>query len=290
MNEREQRLIIVSGISGAGKTVVLNTLEDLDFYCIDNLPVSLLEELIKNFTSPTTTLSPRIAIGIDARNTDEDLSSIPSILKMLRDKNISSELLFIDADEEILTKRFSETRRKHPLSSESMTLTDALVKEREVLGVVSENADLKIDTSHMQLNDLRNIVRQRIDKRQASRLSLQFVSFGYKNGIPRDSDFVFDVRCLPNPYWKKNLRPYTGRDQPIIEFLDKQQNVTEMLKHISAFLEYWIPMFEADNRSYLSIAIGCTGGQHRSVYIASKLADRFIEKDKPVLLRHRDIL
>jgi UPF0042 nucleotide-binding protein len=289
MNEQERRLIIVSGLSGAGKTVVLNTLEDLSYYAIDNLPVSLLNTLIEQFSAKDSQLAKQIVIGIDARNTHDDFSFLPKIITSLRDHDISTELIFIEANDEVLTKRFSETRRKHPLSSDSLSLTDAIKQERKIIGTLAEAADLCIDTSHMQLHELRDIVRKRIDQHKKARLSLQFMSFGYKNGIPKDADFVFDLRCLPNPYWNKNLRQYTGKDEPIIDFLSKQDAVQLMQNDLETFLKRWIPQFEADNRSYLSIAFGCTGGHHRSVFVVEQLSTKFSGEDKEVIIRHRDL-
>jgi RNase adapter protein RapZ len=289
MNEQKRRLIIVSGLSGAGKTVVLNTLEDLSYYAIDNLPVSLLNTLIEQFSEKDNRLARQIVIGIDARNSHDDFSFLPKTIISLRDQNISTELIFIEANDNVLTKRYSETRRKHPLSSGSVALTDAIKQERKIIGTLAEAADLCIDTSHMQLHELRNIVRERIAQREKATLSIQFMSFGYKNGIPKDADFVFDLRCLPNPYWKKNLRQYSGKDQPIIEFLSKQDSVEQMLNDLEHFLGRWIPQFEADNRSYLSIAFGCTGGHHRSVFITEQLATKFMDLDKQVIIRHRDL-
>jgi UPF0042 nucleotide-binding protein len=288
MNQ-QRRLIIVSGISGAGKTVVLNTLEDLSFYAIDNLPVSLLNELIEQFSEENNTLPKHIAIGIDARSSLEDFSFLPETIKKLEDKNIRSELIFIEANDDVLTRRFSETRRKHPLSSETVSLSDAIQQERDIIGALAEASDLRIDTSYMQLHELRNIVRQRIDQRKDTKLSLQFMSFGFKNGLPKDADFVFDLRCLPNPYWNKDLRKYSGKDQPVIEFLSKQNDAIEMMNDLEQFLKRWIPSFEADNRSYLSIAFGCTGGHHRSVFIVEQLAKKFNDSEKQVMIRHRDL-
>ncbi len=290
MEEQEQRLIIVSGLSGAGKTVVLNSLEDLSYYTIDNLPTSLLNTFIEQFSdTKDNTLAKRIAIGIDARNNQNDLSFLPEKINALLEKKIAAELIYIDASDEVLTKRFSETRRKHPLSNNDISLADAINQERSVLSALSEAADLRIDTSHLLLHELRSIVRERIAKRDVTNLSLQFMSFGFKNGIPKDADFVFDLRCLPNPYWKKNLRHYSGKDQPVIDFLSKQNSVKLMLKDLGDFLNRWIPEFETENRSYLSIAFGCTGGHHRSVFIAENLASHFRELGKQVIIRHRDI-
>ena len=284
-----RRLIIVSGISGAGKTVVLNTLEDLSFYTIDNLPISLLSSLIEQFSEEDNNLAKHIAIGIDARNSLDDFSILPETIKTLRKNDIPAELIFIEANDDVLAKRFSETRRKHPLSSETASLTDAIKQEREIIGTLAEASDLRIDTSYMQLHELRDVVRQRIDQRKKARLSLQFMSFGFKNGIPKDADFVFDLRCLPNPYWNKDLRKYSGKDQPVIEFLSKQDNAIEMMNDLEQFLQRWIPHFEADNRSYLSVAFGCTGGHHRSVFIVEQLATKFNNADKQVIIRHRDL-
>lgn len=289
MNEQGRRLIIVSGLSGAGKTVVLNTLEDLSYYAIDNLPVSLLNTLIEQFSEEENTLAKQIAIGIDARNNHDDFSSLPETIMSLRTRNISTELIFIEADDDVLTKRFSETRRKHPLSSDSVSLAGAIKQERKIIGTLTEAADLCIDTSHMQLHELRDIVHKRIAQRGKATVSLQFMSFGYKNGIPKDADFVFDLRCLPNPYWNKTLRQYSGKDQPVIDFLSTQNSVEQMLDDLEHFLERWISQFEADNRSYLSIAFGCTGGHHRSVFITEQLAAKFKDAGKQVIIRHRDL-
>jgi len=289
MNEIDRRLIIVSGLSGAGKTVVLNTLEDLSYYTIDNLPISLLSELITQFSNDDSDLPKLIAIGIDARNKKSELDYLPERIKSLLDKKISTELIYIEANDEVLTKRFSETRRKHPLSSDQISLLDAIHQEREITLEIAQASDLRVDTSFMQLNELRDIVRERIARREKAILSLQIISFGYKNGIPKDSDFVFDLRCLPNPYWKKHLRQYSGKDQPIIEFLSKQDSVMQMLTDLEGFLERWIPQFETDNRSYLSIACGCTGGHHRSVFITEQLAKKFTQQGKQVIMRHRDL-
>ena len=289
MSTTGRRLIIVSGLSGAGKTVVLNMLEDLSYYTIDNLPISLLSELVAQFSKDDGYIPDLIAIGIDARNKKSDLDYLPERIKSLLDKKISAELIYIDANDEVLTKRFSETRRKHPLSNDQVSLLDAIHQERESTLEIAQAADLRIDTSFMQLNELRDIVRERIARKEKAIMSLQIISFGYKNGIPKDSDFVFDLRCLPNPYWKKHLRQYSGKDQPIVDFLLKQESVIQMLSDLEAFLESCIPKFETDNRSYLSIACGCTGGQHRSVFIVEQLAKKFTSQGKQVIIRHRDL-
>ncbi len=289
MTAQGRRLIIVSGLSGAGKTVVLNSLEDLDFYCIDNLPISLLNTFAGQISDPKTEIADNVAIGIDARNPKNDIINLPDAIATLKDKGLVIDVTYMEANDDVLTKRFSETRRKHPLSSNSISLMDAIKNERQIMEGLSECADIRIDTSHTLMHELRDIVRERIAKRSISSLSIQFISFGYKHGIPGDADFVFDARCLPNPYWEKHLRGLSGKDQAVIEFLSKQKLVSKMLEHLQKFLGHWIPQFEADNRSYLCIAIGCTGGHHRSVYLAEVLAEYFLKQDKHVIVNHRDI-
>lgn len=286
---KPRRLIIVTGMSGAGKTIVLNALEDLDYYCVDRLPVAMLPDFLNYIGDSENPLYHRTAVGIDARNSALALANFPSILQSLNINNIPVELVFIDANNQVLIRRFSETRRKHPLSSEGVALAEAIRLERQLLGSLAEYADLRIDTSHTSSRQLWDYVRERIAKRPIAILSLQFVSFGFKNGLPLDTDFVFDVRCLPNPYWDPDLRPYSGRNEKVIEFLERAPQVQEMVQQIIAFLATWIPRFEAENRSYLTVAIGCTGGYHRSVYIVDQLAAYFGNENKNVLVNHRDM-
>lgn len=285
----KRRFVVVSGLSGAGKSVVLNTLEDLGFYCIDNLPVSLLDALIRQLRGDGGELPDRIAVGIDARNPQPVLRRLPGTLEKIRHAGMPLEVVFLEADVDVLTKRFSETRRRHPLSSDVVALTDAIDQERILLGPLCEMADLRIDTSHTGLHDLREQVRERIARRAATALSMQFISFGYKNGTPRDSDFVFDVRCLPNPHWDKELRNLSGLEQPVIDYLLAHPGVVHMFNDIRVFLETWVPEFEADNRSYLCVAIGCTGGRHRSVFMVEQLARHFRAAGKQILVKHRDL-
>jgi RNase adapter protein RapZ len=277
-----RRLVIVSGMSGAGKSVVLNTLEDLDFYCIDNLPVNLLDGLSALLINDENELPQQVAVGIDARNPADSIARFKA-------NGIATELVFMEAGDDELTKRYSETRRKHPLSSENVSLTDAIANERIILAELSDCADLRIDTSHTVVHDLRAIVHDRIALRTSSELSILFLSFGFKRGTPREADFVFDVRCLPNPHWDNNLRRYTGKDQPVADFLSAQPMVVDMQNHLIDFFEFWIPKFKTENRSYLCISIGCTGGHHRSVYLIEKLAAHFKSLDNKVLVRHRDL-
>ena len=289
MKPRPRHLLIISGLSGAGKTIALNTLEDLGLYCIDNLPVSLLNEFARQISDGSIQATPEIAIGIDARSAESDIKKLPGIINRLKKKNLKIDLVFIDASDDVLTRRFSETRRKHPLSSKTLALSGAIKKERRIMDDLSAQADIRIDTSHTLMHELRDMVRKSIANLPIAALSLQFVSFGYKHGSPRDADFVFDARCLPNPYWKNNLRNLTGKDTAVIKFLGKQKLVAEMIEHIKKFLSFWIPKFEADNRSYLCVAVGCTGGHHRSVYITERLAEYFREQGKHVITIHRDI-
>lgn len=284
-----RRLIIISGLSGAGKTIALNTLEDTGLYCIDNLPVSLLPEFANQISKQVIQATSEIAIGIDARNPLDEIARLPDIIKQLNTDSLTVELVFIEANDDVLTRRFSETRRKHPLSSRTVPLAEAIKKERRVMECLSEHADLRLDTSHTLLHELRDIVRKRIARRELDKLSIQFLSFGYKNGVPRDADFVFDVRCLPNPYWQENLRGLTGQDRTVIDFLSGQELVASMIEQIHRFVQNWLPYFRKENRSYLCVAIGCTGGQHRSVYIAEQLASGMTTGQDNVIVIHRDI-
>lgn len=288
-NEKHKRLIFITGLSGAGKSVALDSLEDIGFYCIDNLPVGLIDGLGKQINDTEMKHYTNVALGIDARSPLEDIEKLPQIIKKLNRKIKGTELIFFEASDEILAKRFSETRRKHPLSSDKIVLGDAIHKEKEILANIAEIADLKIDTSSYTVHELRDLIKNRVGTRSVQQLSLQFCSFGYKHGIPNDADYVFDIRCLPNPYWHKNLRSYSGKQEPVITFLSNQPLVNNMFNQICSFLEAWIPQYEKDSRSYLTIAIGCTGGTHRSVYITEKLSKYFIRKHKNVITKHRDL-
>lgn len=289
VKNEQHDLIVISGSSGAGKSVVLHALEDLDYYCIDNLPISLLKQIPEHVEQSDNSKKQKIAIGIDARSNFIGIETLEQQIATLRDTGLVTEIVFLDADDDVLTKRFSETRRKHPLSSADLSLTDAIKEERRVLRTISEIADLYIDTSFTTVHELREITRKRIAKEIPYSLSIQLLSFGFKHGAPRDADFIFDVRCLPNPHWHKNLRQLSGLDAAVIEFLSEQQAVTEMIADIAGFLNKWIPIFVTENRSYLTIGIGCTGGHHRSVYIVEKLATMINnDKIKP-LAKHRDL-
>jgi len=282
------KLVIVSGRSGSVKSTALHILEDAGFYCIDNLPAGLLPSLTQQVTLDSES-NPQLAVSIDARNTIGDLSEFPTTYNQLADAGISCEILYLDARDSALIKRFSETRRKHPLSDQHTDLKEAIAQERRLLDPIARLADLTIDTSEMSLHQLRDMVKQRVVGRGSASMSLLFQSFGFKKGIPVDADLVFDVRCLPNPYWKPALRSQTGLDQDVIEFLQSEQEVVRMLDDISDYLEKWLPSFANTNRSYMTVAIGCTGGQHRSVFISEALRKRFKDKLDAVQIRHREL-
>lgn len=283
------KLVIVSGMSGSGKSVALHTLEDIGFYCIDNLPVGLLADFGRHMTEQDSKSVERYAVGIDARNGAEDLSRFPRILDELEGRGIRSEILFLRAAYTTLIKRFSETRRRHPLSLPNTSLEEAIQREAELLAPIRERADLVIDTTATNVHQLRELVRERLDRRADARLSLLFVSFGFKHGIPKDADYVFDVRCLPNPHWEPRLRPLTGRDADVQRYLEAQPSVERMYAQIRDFIEEWLPSFEREGRSYLTVAIGCTGGQHRSVYLTERLVEHFQQHSDNVIARHREL-
>ncbi len=284
------KLFVVSGLSGAGKSVALNTLEDMGYYCIDNLPANLLPAFANQMVAPNGVPYDNAAVGIDARNPAQALEKFPAIIADLRSRGVACELLFLEADDPILIKRFSETRRRHPLTGDRVSLAEAIARERELLGELAEHADLRLDTSLTTLHQLRDLIRSRVGLSVGIALSLLMESFGYKHGMPRDADFVFDVRCLPNPHWVPALRPLTGKDAPVAEFLAAAPLVDEMFESVRSFLEQWIPRFQADNRSYLTVALGCTGGQHRSVYLAERLGRYFQSQGEiNVIVRHREM-
>ena len=283
------RLVIVRGLSGSGKSVALAMLEDLDYYCVDNIPAGLLPGFIA-YTVRTSEPAYRLtAVGVDARNRPEDLADVPRLVSDLRRSGIGCEVLFLRAANDVLLKRFSETRRRHPLSRAGLGLQEALEQEERLLAPVAAAADLTIDTSALSVHELRETIRARVVERPASTPSLLFESFAYRHGVPDDADFVFDARALPNPYWEAELRDLTGRDAAVARFLDGQDEVASFLADITGFLERWMPSLVRSNRSYLTVAVGCTGGQHRSVYLAEKLAAHFNATLGQALVRHRDL-
>lgn len=284
------RLIIVSGLSGSGKSVALHTLEDEGFYCIDNLPPTLLLPLTEQLLVSELPLYERVAVGIDARSGSGVLDRFSETITKLRsDARVTLEILFLHTDRDTLLKRFSETRRKHPLSQQGMPLVEAIEAERNMLSPIGEQADLSIETSNLTLHELRARLRERLLPERRTGLSILFQSFGFKNGIPADTDFTFDVRCLPNPHWEQRLRMRTGEDREVVEYLQQHPEVEEMFDSIRGFLDRWIPAFEREGRSYLTVSIGCTGGQHRSVYLVNRLKAHFEEHPWNLSVRHREL-
>jgi UPF0042 nucleotide-binding protein len=283
------KLLIVSGLSGSGKSIALDTLEDCGYYCVDNLPVSLLDNFITHVMLADKVTYAKTAVGIDSRNPSDSLLNFSESMNIVRKKKIDCEVIFMQAEESVLLKRYSETRRKHPLTDFNTPLKEALRIEKEMLTPVARYASFVIDTSRTHYHELRELIRNQIGERDTRQISLQFQSFGFKHGIPLDADFVFDARSLPNPYWLPELRGLTGKDEAVIEFLKSQPLVNEFYQDIVGFLERWVTRFEAEGRSYLTIAIGCTGGQHRSVYLIDSLAKRFRSPFLNVIVRHREL-
>ena len=284
------RIVLITGISGSGKSVALNVLEDAGYYCVDNLPPALLPDLVRTVSEEGTKC---LAVAVDARSA-ESLVGLPATTRMLKAQGHDIKVMFLTSNTHSLVARFSETRRSHPLShqlrpdenpSSRRTLIECIQEERERLSAI-EQLGLVIDTSGLSANKLRAWIKEVIEIERAP-LTLFFESFAFKLGVPLDADFVFDVRALPNPYYDVTLRPLTGMDGPVIDFLDAQPHAVELLEDIRAFIEKWLPSFKTDNRSYLTVALGCTGGQHRSVYMAERLAAYFSPTER-VVLRHRE--
>ncbi len=280
------RLIVISGRSGSGKSLALHTMEDQGFYCIDNLPADLLSSVLKKISHDYDD----VAVGIDARSVSSDLSSFHKIRTKIAASGWDIDVIFFDADNLTLMKRFSETRRRHPLTHDGLSLQQAIEKERLLLEQVAMDADLIIDTSKLTPNQLKELLINRLSNDGSVGMDLLFESFGFKHGIPTDANYVFDARCLPNPYWDKKLRPFSGLDEPVINFFSDQPLVLEFIWQIKIFLQTWMPRFEAENRSYMTIAIGCTGGQHRSVYVSEQLAAYFQQSFKQVKVHHREMM
>ncbi len=279
------QLIIVSGRSGSGKSVALHMLEDLGFYCVDGVPTTLLPNLVEELSQGYN----KVATSIDARNFPRDFSKFKKVLANVKDLCESCEIIYLNADDNTLIKRFSETRRKHPLTTDDISLDEALQREHELLHPLQKIADTEIETNQLSVHELRNNIRSTINNDQLPSLSILFLSFGFKHGLPLESDYVFDVRCLPNPYWEPELRQYTGLDPAIKQYLETGEETPAMVSDITNFLDLWLPHYEKNNRQYLTIALGCTGGQHRSVYVAEKLAAHYQQHRKHIQVRHRDL-
>src|SRR5690606_11362878 len=286
------QLVIISGRSGSGKSSALHLLEDEGFYAIDNLPVSLLPELVQQLRAESAAnqnaLSHRVAVCVDARNATRDLSRFGELLRSLP-TDVHTEVLYLDADDHTLIKRFSETRRRHPLSDAQTALGEAIARERKLLEPIAMAAGLNLDTSSMNVHELRSVLRARVLGRATTGLSLLFVSFGFKSGVPVDTDLAFDLRVLPNPHWHPLLRMQTGLDGDVIAYLDQQSEVNEMFNDIFQMLSKLLPRCVASNRSYITVSHGCTGGQHRSVYMAERLCRAFTSSFQDVQVRHREL-
>ncbi|MDA0152945.1 RNase adapter RapZ [Vibrio sp. Makdt] len=282
------RLIVVSGQSGAGKSVALRVLEDLGYYCVDNLPVNLLN----NFVESVRESNQNVAVSIDIRNLPKEPQLVTDTLEQLESAtNIDIDVLFLDASKQTLLKRYSETRRIHPLSigQEKLSLEQAIDLEKTLLSPLAEQASIVIDSSDCNLYELSEKVRFKVEGKEKQELIIVFQSFGFKFGLPSDADYVFDVRFLPNPHWEPDLRPMTGLDAPIHSFLEQHQEVIELKQQIQGFVEQWLPMLEKNNRSYLTVAIGCTGGKHRSVYLTQKIGEYFEQLGHQVQIRHASL-
>jgi len=280
---RLMELVLISGLSGSGKSVALHLLEDAGYYCVDNLPVIMLTVLVRMLKEEKIR---KVAVAIDARS-GHGIELLPEKLRLLGEEGTRQIFLFLHANDETLLKRYSESRRRHPLAAEGQSLEEAIRAERELLAPISTLGH-RIDTSGLKANALREWVRQFIEAEPGQGLTLMFESFGFKHGIPLDADLVFDVRCLPNPHYDPELRPLTGKDRPVIDFLEAEAEVIRMRDDISRFIATWLPAYIRDNRNYLTVAIGCTGGQHRSVYLAEWLGREFSSKAR-VLIRHRTL-
>lgn len=286
-NPHETHLVVLTGMSGGGKTVALRALEDLEFYCVDNLPPSLLPQLV-DAAGRGAGRHRRIAVGVDVRNRGNDLEHLPEALSALAADGVHLHLIFLDCNDAVLLKRYSETRRRHPLATRGTSLASAIAEERRLLHPLMAIAEKVIDSSELNVHQLRRLVATGYAQATEG-MTLMFQSFAFKRGLPLDSDFVFDARCLPNPHWQPQLRPLSGKDAPVRAFLDAEPMVTEYLADTTRWLDAWLPRFEQDDRSYVTIAIGCTGGRHRSVYLVEQLAAHYRATREGVLTFHREL-
>ncbi|NGY05437.1 RNase adapter RapZ [Solimonas terrae] len=282
------KLVFVSGLSGAGKTVALKQYEDIGYYCIDNLPLQLVGPFIRRALRRSDGRYEKLAIGIDARETAPEIARFPKYLESLRAQNVQVHVLFLRADDSVLLQRYSETRRRHPLAQGEISLSDAVRLERQLLAPIANAADATIDTSNKNLHALREEI-QGLVPGGGGKLSLMFMSFGFKNGIPEDADFVFDIRAIPNPHWQAELRTLTGRDTAVVAWIEQQPIARRLFADIQAFLARWLPEYQKQDRAYLTVAIGCTGGQHRSVYFVEKLGEAFRGRFEHLAIRHREL-
>jgi UPF0042 nucleotide-binding protein len=282
-------LIIISGLSGSGKTTALHVLEDMGFYCVDNLPLPLLPNLVDELHKTPQPVT-RIGVGIDARGSAYQLANLEKLLENLDKTAIETRVFFLEANNATLLKRFSETKRKHPMSGPQLSLLEAIQHERQILAPVEQTAEWSLDTTHLNLHQLRDLVKNKLADHAKHQMTLLLMSFGYKHGVPAEADLVFDVRCLPNPYWHPNLRPLTGLDTPVADFLKEQTLSQELLTDLTDYLYKWVPRFQANNVTYMTIAIGCTGGQHRSVYMTEALKNNLENLSSQIQVRHRQLV
>lgn len=283
------KLIIVSGMSGSGKTVALHTLEDADYFCVDNLPVALLGNFIDTTLKQKPPLYDQIAVAIDARGGVDNMDKLNEIIGHIKSLDIRTEILFLTADTGKLVSRFSETRRRHPLSQRGLPLVEAIHLEKKLLQNIYADADLIIDTTTLNIHQLRRTIINRLLPDSGTELAILVQSFGFKHGLPKDTDFVFDLRCLPNPHWENHLRNLTGRDQAVIDYLESYDEIISMYESLIDFFKTWVPSFQRENRSYMTISLGCTGGQHRSVYMVEKLATTLQQSGYNASIHHRDM-
>lgn len=284
------KLVVVSGLSGAGKTVALKQYEDLGYTCIDNIPLALIGPMITRMLGQAdASRYEKLAIGIDARESPREIARFPQHLARLRKRGVDVRVMFLTAADEVVLRRYGETRRPHPLADQNTSLLEAIARERELLVPIANLADEPIDTTRMNLHELREAIHERLPEAERGKLAVLFLSFGFKNGAPNGCDFQFDVRCLPNPHWNPNLKNLTGRDAAVAAWLDERQDVQRMLRDIGDFLDPWLPVFRKQDRAYVTIGVGCTGGQHRSVYLVEKLAERFRSRFDPVIVKHKEL-
>lgn len=284
-----QQLVVVTGLSGAGKTVVLRSLEDMEFYCVDNMPVNMLPQLVKHI-SKDPEFYPKVAVGVDVRSKNQSLNEFEYLVSGIDKTQIKTKVLFLSAEDKIILKRYNETRRRHPLSTKqhNFSLTEAIKLESDLMVPIRQQSDLLIDTTQLKPQQLKQQIWQ-IMSQPNEHVSVIIKSFAFKRGVPFDADFVFDARCLPNPFWQAELRNLTGQDKEVQEFLSKDETVKDYLKDLSYFAKKWIKQFEANDRSYITIAIGCTGGQHRSVYLVEALHEFLERKSIKNMKQHREL-
>jgi RNase adapter protein RapZ len=282
-------LVIVSGMSGAGKTVALKQYEDLGYFCIDNLPLALIGGRSSRVVKSLEGSYEKIAIGIDARASAREIKAFPRYLGRLRERGLKVRVAFLTAADAVILRRYGETRRKHPLTSPELTLEQAIGRERQLLKPIADSADFVLDTGDFNLHQLREAISRREPTAARGKLGVTLLSFGFKNGVPEGIDFLFDVRCLPNPHWEQALRPLTGLDQKVVQFLEQHADVQNMLADLRGFLETWLPRIAGQDVAYLTVAVGCTGGRHRSPYIVERLAQHFRGRYDPLTVRHREL-